>query len=207
MVPVRYYAAVDLGQTSEPTALAVLAQRYAKGSSRYSVRHLQRWQAGTAYHHIATEIARVLGISELAGCELVIDRTGVGRAAASLFTDLATSVRSVVISAGHVITYAEDGSVHVPKKELVATLQVLLQGRRLQIAAGLPLAELFVREMESFRTKVLPTHAEALADWREREHDDLVLAVALAAWQGERSAPDVGEPLVFDDRLWLSRWT
>jgi hypothetical protein len=33
--------------------------------------------------------------------------------------------------------------------------------------------------------KITPTANEAFGAWREGAHDDLVLAVAIAAWEGE----------------------
>jgi hypothetical protein len=192
-----FLAGLDLGQASEPTALAVLEQ-HAGSPSVYAVRHLERWQPGTPYHTIAADVGRALGAPELAGCQLVIDRTGVGRPAAALFESAACSVRSVVVSAGHAVTCGEDGSLHLPKKELVAVLQVLLQGRRLQVASRLPLAETLVREMEAFKAKLVAAGPAADPSWREREHDDLVLAVAVAVSAGERYADDGGQPLVLD---------
>jgi len=43
---------------------------------------------------------------------------------------------------------------HVPKKELVSTIQVLLQARRVQIASGLPYAETLARERQNFKVKI-----------------------------------------------------
>ena len=43
--------------------------------------------------------------------------------------------------------------------------------------------------MENFRVKVTDAANETFGAWRERPHDDLVLAVAIAAWQAERPAP------------------
>src|SRR5205807_8450517 len=45
---------------------------------------------------------------------------------------------------------------------------------------------------------------ETSADWREREHDDLVLAVALAAWVAEQIAQ---APPVEDDLPITILWT
>jgi len=78
----------------------------------------------------------------------------------------------------------------VPKKELVASLQVLLQTRRLKVAKTLPEAATLVRELETFRVKVTEAANETFGAWREGQHDDLVLAVALAAWMGERCLPE-----------------
>jgi hypothetical protein len=47
--------------------------------------------------------------------------------------------------------------------------------------------------------------SEAAVSWREREHDDLVLAVALAAWQGERTPASLGQPLVLGQRWFFDK--
>jgi hypothetical protein len=41
------------------------------------------------------------------------------------------------------------------------------------------------RELQTFKIKMTAAGNETLESWRERDHDDLVLAVALAAWAGE----------------------
>ena len=73
---------------------------------------------------------------------------------------------------------------------MASCLQVFLQSRRLQVAA-LPERELLIQELLAFRLKNAPTADEDFDSWRERAHDDLVLAVALALWSGEKvvSAP------------------
>jgi hypothetical protein len=75
---------------------------------------------------------------------------------------------------------------------------VLLQTRRPPIANALPDVAIQAREMETFRVKVTAAANETFGAWREGQHDDLVLAVALAAWMGERLLPEgpVGLPKV-----------
>jgi hypothetical protein len=72
---------------------------------------------------------------------------------------------------------------------LVGVLQVLLQTRRLRIAQALPEAAILAKELETFQVKITAAANEAFGAWREGQHDDLVLAVALAAWAGERGLP------------------
>jgi hypothetical protein len=93
----------------------------------------------------------------------------------------------VTLTTGHGVTIGENGSVFVPKKELVRVLQVLLQLRRLHIARTLPDALLLVRVLENFRVKVTTARTETFESWREGQNDDLVLAVALAAWVAEQA--------------------
>jgi hypothetical protein len=79
----------------------------------------------------------------------------------------------------------------------VAAVQVLLQAGRLKIAPALPLASVLTREMEQFRSTInLATGHESFEAWRERDHDDLVLAVGLAGWYAEH-APKPTPPLLF----------
>src|SRR5262249_13816681 len=96
------------------------------------------------------------------------------------------SLEPVVITSGHRTSRGDSGAWHVPKKELVSCLQVLLQSRRLQVAA-LPERRLLIQEMRAFRVRITAAAKETFGAWRQRDHDDLVLAVALAAWWGERN--------------------
>jgi len=70
----------------------------------------------------------------------------------------------------------------VPKRDLIVGVQVVLQRGELQIAAGLEHSATLVEEMAGMRVRVTPSGHEQYAAWREGEHDDMVLAVALACW-------------------------
>lgn len=201
-----FFAGLDLGQAHDSTAFALLAREFDRGQSWYALRHLQRWPPGTHYLWIAEEVSRLLRAVPFCSCRLVVDQTAVGRAVAQLFRRGDTvSTRQVLISAGHTVSLDENGCTHVPKKELVSVLQVLLQTQRLRIAAGLPLAEALTVEMAAFRASVTVAGGAEESSCRERQHDDLVLAVALAAWEGERNPPSVGIPLILGER-WGHSW-
>jgi hypothetical protein len=201
---IAFFAGLDLGQAHDSTAIALLAREVERGRACYALRHLQRWPPGTAYPRVAEDLGRLLRTPGLRPCRLVVDQTAVGRAVARLFRPSDTaSTRQVLISAGHAVTQGEDGCTHVPKKELVSVLQVLLQMQRLKVAAGLPLAEELSRDMAAFRANIrVAGCGEEDMSWREREHDDLVLAVALAAWEGERNPPCIGMPMILCNRGW-----
>ena len=94
----------------------------------------------------------------------------------------------------------------MPKKDLVGTLQILSQGRRLKLASTLSEAATLLRELQEFQVKVtLPTDEASPAAWREGPHDDLVLAVA--AWEAERCRPrDRGAPNVLAYGLGWRWW-
>jgi hypothetical protein len=80
----------------------------------------------------------------------------------------------------------EGNTWRVPKRDLVGSLQVLFQSGRLKISKKLPLASVLQTELMNFKVKIDPITAhDSYSAWREQDHDDLVLSVALAAWYGE----------------------
>src|SRR5262249_53124300 len=96
------------------------------------------------------------------------------------------SIRPVTVSAGHKATL-DEGRWLVPKVELVSTLQVLLQSRRLKVAPALREAPTLVQELTTFQLKPVLAGDDASLAWREGPHDDLVLAAGVAAWLAERA--------------------
>jgi hypothetical protein len=50
-------------------------------------------------------------------------------------------------------------------------------------------AATLVEELLAFQVRVTAAANETFGAWREGRHDDLVLAVAVAAWAGEHLAP------------------
>jgi hypothetical protein len=190
-----YYVGLDLGQTKDFTALAVVecsqtdAGPSGSPSPDYALRYLRRFPLGTPYTEIVLTVARLLSADPLAGSPLVVDQTGVGRAVVDMLRQAAGWVVPVTITGGHAVIRTDDGSWHVPKKELVTSLQVVMQARRLQIARSLPDAALLVRELQNFQVKITAAANETFGVWRDGQHDDLVLAVALACWWGERNPP------------------
>jgi hypothetical protein len=187
-----FVVGLDLGQTSDFTALAVLEQPSARDhvtERTYSLRHLRRFPLGTPYVDIVPAVATLAGAAPLVGSPVVVDQTGVGRAVVDMLRQAVGGVVPVTITGGQAVTRAEDGSWHVPKKELVTCLQVVMQGRRLQIARRLPEAATLVRELQQFQVKITAAAHETFGTWRDGQHDDLVLALALACWWAERHPP------------------
>src|SRR5262249_848815 len=74
----------------------------------------------------------------------------------------------------------------VPKKDLVGTLQVLLQEQRLKIAADLSEVPTLVDELMNFRMKPSSPSTDPLLAWRVGPQDDLIFALATAAGWFER---------------------
>ncbi len=102
----------------------------------------------------------------------------------------------VILTAGEHVNYSS-GHTHAPKQDVVTALAVLLEQHKFFADRALALAPAFVREMESFQARPLPSGRVRLQARREADHDDLVMAVALASWYAVRQWPEVlrQEPL------------
>lgn len=181
-----YLVGVDFGQSLDYTALSVVEQT---GSpSRYDVRHLERFPLGTPYPAVIGRLCGLMGSTLLHGSPLICDRTGVGAPLVDELIQAGLDPVAVTIVAGEEATRAENGW-HVPKKDLVATVAMLLQTKRLRISQGLPDAATLVNEMVGFQVKITRAANAVYGAWREGSHDDVLLCVALSLWWGEY-APD-----------------
>jgi hypothetical protein len=216
MNEITYFAGLDLGQTGDFTSLAILertrpAERTnqvetfrvtrnwyglntvpvreptAKRERTYAVRHLERLPQGTPYPAICERLVNLFAQPPLLGATLVVDETVVGRAVLDMIRQARprAKIRPITVTAGHEVV-PDGAGWNVPKKELISLLQVLFQSRRLQVARLLPMAATLVKELETVRARVTVKANETFESWRERDHDDLVLAVAMATWVGER---------------------
>jgi hypothetical protein len=84
------------------------------------------------------------------------------------------------------VAQGADKVISVPRRDLVTNMQLLLEEERIKVSGGLDLASTLQKELLDFKIKAAASGREDLESWREGAHDDLVLAVALPAWAGER---------------------
>jgi hypothetical protein len=164
----------------------------------YHMRHLERPALGTSYVEVVervVELLKSLGDEELV---LAVDTTGVGRPVADMLKErlerwleeernTCLHTAWITITGGDSVTKAEGGGIRVPKRDLASAPLVLMQNGQLKIAEALQLAPVLRRELLNFKVKInIATGHDSYEAWREGDHDDLVLAVALACWCGER---------------------
>jgi hypothetical protein len=153
------------------------------------LRHLERLELGTRYPDIIARIRQLLLSPpirpHLEHSALLVDKTGVGAAVVDGFRQAGVNPLSVTIHGGSAVT-PEHGGFRVPKRDLVAAVQTLLQSGRLKIAESLELAPTLKKELLNFRVKIDPRTAhDSYEHWRESDHDDLVLAAAMPCWYRE----------------------
>jgi hypothetical protein len=194
-----FIVGLDLGQAADYSALAIVEPIFAgdnisgpQDAARhqalwhYGCRGLKRWPLGTSYTAVVAETAALLDRPPLTRAALVIDATGIGRPVVDMFrkAGLAAKLVPVTITAGSRES-VRDGFYHVPKRILIGTLRTLFRQRRLQFAQALAEAPALLRELHAHRVQVTSPRHETFSA-RRGAHDDLLLALTLAIWHGER---------------------
>jgi hypothetical protein len=190
---------LDLGQKQDYTAVAVVekeSRSEAGDKPMLYLRHLERYSLGTPYGEQMDRVAAL--VEKLAPSmnlgnrgrwrypELIVDATGVGIGVVEMLKDRGLRYRAVSITSG-LSESGGGGTYHVPKRNLVSRAVAPFEGRRLKIARGMRLVPELVKELENFKVKVnTRTAHDSYEAWRESDHDDLVLALALACWWAER---------------------
>jgi hypothetical protein len=198
----NYYVGLDLGQSQDYTALAVVQkiptydEETGKHAKELHLKHLERYPLKTPYTHIADTVRDLLTGPPFtddirdgfrirkAQTELVVDKTGVGVAVTDLLKERRLNFFSVTITGlGQKVNRTGTREYSVPKQDLVSALEVPFHKGTLKVAKGLEGWPKLREELLNFRRKQNTRTAHiSYEHWRESDHDDLVLAAALACW-------------------------
>lgn len=179
-----FYMGIDLGKLRDHTAIAIVDRKGAAVQLRYA----ERVALGTPYPEVVERIRYLATHQSVRGrCVVAVDATGLGEPVVDMLrsSGLGCEVSAVNITGGERET--RSGIVwNVPKSDLMAGVQVLIEKRELKIAGKLEEADALVRELADVR--MTPGNAGRVRIGADRagEHDDLVMALALACWRAKR---------------------
>ena len=158
----------------------------------YRVRVLPRWPLGTPLPQIAKGLRRMLKSPGLRDRDvtLAVDTTGPGEGARDTLERFGLYAKNVIITGGVSESLKEGRDrrlrYHVAKDLLVSPLRAMTEpgNRRLHILDSTDEARTLIKELKNFKPSASMRQSNTEADivWREKEHDDLVLACALAIW-------------------------
>lgn len=186
------YIGIDLGKRRDHTAIAIVE----RAGAQLLVRHLERVALGTPYMGVVTRVADM--VRELRDCAVVVDGTGVGEPVVEALrrAGLGCEITAVTITGGEREVRSGSRS-NVPKQDLMARVQIAIEKGELRVARRVADAGALVKELLSVRARegLSPGSVRIGADGYG-EHDDLVIAVALACWRARRRENGFGEGLL-----------
>jgi hypothetical protein len=188
-MPVRVYIGLDLGQRADHAAIAVLYFHQVPLGRRnpttwameyrnfLHLRQIHQIPLGTPYPEIARLIRDLLQHFEIEGrATLIVDAGGPGLP----FIDFlrtqslpAHLIKLNITSAG--TPHLTNGLYHASRAQLLTNLSLLFENRSIVI----PDDETLLTELRAIQSNFTS----------QADHDDLVMALALAAWQANRNWP------------------
>ena len=141
------------GKLRDHSAIAVV-ERYAvylceRVEQRVALRMIARARLGTSYARVVERVRELAARASAEGiCTVVVDATGVGEPVVEVMrgSAMAAELVAVTITAGERAARVR-GGWHVPKRELVVGLQMMVDQGELGVAEGLPLAAELVEEL------------------------------------------------------------
>lgn len=197
-----YIIGADIGRAQDFTAVSVLQvvelehkssgrERNSHGGyswswesrSEYHLRALDRLDIGTPYRDI---VERLRDIGEKTGDDslyYVLDISGVGRPVYELAREVIKrgTLDGMILTSGTEEVHDPQKHLYqVPKVNLVSALQIAFSSGYLKAAEGIPMLELLVHELQSFRFQAKQAGEAGMVSWREAPHDDLIFSLAIA---------------------------
>lgn len=158
---------IDLGQAGDYAAAIALRDGIVVG--------IHRWELHTSYTQVASDIEKILDKSAPDHC--FVDATGVGR-------PVVERIRRPIV---RVTTTAAPGEPHwgpygyyVPKQFLISRLMIGIQSGEVAIDNSHPMAAALLAELSTYRRNIRKSGAVTYEAMRAKDHDDLVVALALA---------------------------
>ena len=207
------YLGLDLGQSQDPSALAIVERlkpahphrnppswqlTYAAKPAKSAidpepliVRHVERMELDTRYSDVAKRVAAV-ALSPLAQGRktLAVDATGVGMPVVEMLLALqmGCEIRPVVITGG--LGQSNTGPMwHVAKVDLLCGLREAVETGELRVPRGLQQVDRLVQELMSVKIGKRPSGQDRVGADGCGEHDDMVIALALASWAARAGRP------------------
>lgn len=193
-----FYVGLDLGQAADYTALTITERVVVRtgvddnGKAAFAVqqhvRHIERYPLMTSYAEVVRSVYQYTRTPQLASnYKLVADATGVGMPVVESLRMNDIEVVPVVITGGNAETFDEmTAAWHIPKKVLISNLLLLFGNRSIKISDGLKDKKVIMDELANFKMKITAKGNDTYEAWREGDHDDLVLSLALGCWYSER---------------------
>jgi hypothetical protein len=157
---------VDIGQAKDFTVIAVVDAGV--------LRFLQRMPLGVKFQEMVDRVTEIHG--KLKDARVAVDATGVGRPVIELFK---IPVIPVTTTPGTQGPHWGEYGLYVSKQFLISKFAVAIENGSFSISKGID-AEALHKELRAYKQKITNNATVTYEAMREKDHDDMVSACALA---------------------------
>ncbi len=184
---------LSLGTVAEPSGLVVvkpwssmyppdgLAPEAGVGN-RFDVAWIQRFPADCPLPAIMNRVSEIASLKRVSRESIILlDITSVGTAPLRAFQNRGMYPGAIDLTNTGAEGYTSDAQ-QVPLRDVIGAAQVVVETARLRLAKDLELTETLVSDLQAFDPKPIARNP----DLRGGRNTDLVLALAVALWWGDR---------------------
>ncbi len=184
---------LSLGTVAEPSGLVVVTpwssmyppDGLAPGAgvgNRFNVTWIERFPAGRPLPVILNRVSEVASDKRVSRESIILlDISSVGTAPLRAFQTRGMYPAAIDLTNAGAEGFSNDAQ-HVPLRDVLGAAQVVLETARLKVAGALDLATTLVADLQAFDPKPIARNP----DLRGGRNTDLVLALAVALWWGDR---------------------
>jgi hypothetical protein len=185
-----FILSLDPAQLKDWSAVAVIEMKYVPaGASKahfgYDLVAMNRKQ-GLPYDQIVDWVVRTQknpAFNKGEPCTCIVDATGVGVAVKDMLKAKGIRPKAITITTGE--AYSRVGAeYHVGKARLIGKFLGAFDAGKVHVNPNMPIWPQVEREMLSFRAE-MSSQGRVKMEAAPGEHDDLLLALAMAVWYGE----------------------
>ncbi len=189
----HHIVSLSLGTVAEPNALVMVqprtefkesgGDRWSRDSKNYfDVTWIERFPAGRPIPAVVARACELISDKRLAdNYSLLLDITSTGAAPARAFEG--RGIYPALVDLTNTAEAQQAGSsLRVPLRDVIGAAQMVFQTARLKVAKELDLAETLVADLTAFDPKPVARNM----DLRGGRNADLVFALAVALWWGDR---------------------
>jgi hypothetical protein len=195
----RIYLGLDIGKRQDHTAIAVLELRWAYGPKDNITQRITEYP--TLVLRYATRLALDTETTKIPQLvretlqrfaprygepsrvdTLLIDATGIGHTVVELIRKNQTKahIQPVMLTNGHVDRRLKDGYLSLPRPDMLNSLKMVFELGNIKMEPSAPGFVDMERELIQFQPS-----------GDQQEHDDLVMAMAMAVWQAAKEYPEL----------------
>ncbi len=210
---------VDVGKSSDPTAIAVARVETHDKEQHFYIPHLSRVPLGTTYPKIASRITEIVrGVERILiyriaqdllanpytpeiekkareSIWVLMDATGVGNPVVDYVREMIPEI-SVC---GVIFSYSEHSSVRwrapegvMGKHFLVSRLQLLIQSKRIHLPY-VKEREILIDELKNYEMQISKSGTDTYGAFKKGTHDDMVTALGLATLLDHKKPVRIGD--------------
>ncbi len=201
------YVGVDFGSAQDNSVICIAERVWEEMEKPWEgrewvatihVRMLRQYPLGTPYPKIIEDLVAIKGDHRIHRdeCAFVLDATGVGLPIFQEATLSGIPALGVIITSGSSVVETDIG-YNVPKRDLVMSLKNALENRRLAFARNIDHKQALRMQLQKFTAKMTRSQNLTFEAERERDHDDIVMALSLCVWYDRFLQPyDIAPPKV-----------